>query len=73
MAQAYKIVVRCPVTGKEFDTGIRTSGRDALGSGAYQDGSVNCLHCGGFHSLDGNAFLQIEPISAADALWRPNP
>jgi hypothetical protein len=73
MAQIFKIVVRCPVTSKEIDTGIRTSGREVLSSNVYQDGMVDCPHCGSFHALDGNSFLRIEAASATDSLWRPNP
>ncbi len=73
MAQVFKVVVRCPVSGREYDTGIRTSGREVLSSGVYQDGMAQCPHCGGSHSLDGNSFLRLDTVATADSLWRPNP
>lgn len=73
MAQLYKIMIRCPLTKLEIDTGIRTSGREVLISNIYQNGMVNCPHCNQFHKFEGNAFLKIETESPADSLWRPNP
>jgi len=73
MAQVFKVMIRCPVTKLEIDTGIRTFGREVLNSSIYQDGMVNCPHCTQFHAFDGNAFVQIEADPSADSLWRPNP
>jgi hypothetical protein len=73
MAETYRILLLCPVTRKVIDTGIRTSGREVLSSGIYQDGTAKCPYCGGFHSFEGSAYLQIESNSASDSLWRPNP
>lgn len=72
MAQLYRIMVRCPETGNVLDSGIETSGREALDSGLYQDGVVNCRHCGGLHSFEGNAFLNPVGPKAREGLWRPN-
>ncbi len=73
MAQVFKVMVRCPVTHQEFDTGIRTSGREVLASNVYQNGIADCFHCHQFHPLEGNAYLVPESTSRADSLWRPNP
>ncbi len=73
MAQLFRIMVRCPVTNADIDTGIRTSGREVLSSDIYQDGSIICTHCKQFHSFSGNSFLQVENRPSAESLWRPNP
>ncbi len=73
MAQVYRIMVRCPTTQEALDTGIRTSGRDAMTSTLYRDGMVNCRHCGQFHPFEGNAFAELDPTSLPSDLWRPNP
>lgn len=74
MAHLFKIMIRCPVTTQVFDTGIRTTGREAITNNAYQQGMISCVFCNQFHSLDENAFTQVEPDrQSSDALWRPNP
>jgi hypothetical protein len=73
MAQLFSVIVRCPATDAEIDTGIRTSGREVLSSNIYQNGRVLCNRCKQFHSFDECAFLRGDSPSPADALWRPNP
>jgi hypothetical protein len=73
MAQIYRILIRCPTTGKALDTGIRTSGRDAITSDIYRDGTVSCRHCGKFHPLKGNIFVEPDAARLRNDLWRPNP
>ncbi len=72
-ADMVRIKVRCPATQQVFDTGIRTSGREALTNNAYQDGMVSCRFCNQFHSLDEDAFFEFEQSPQARGLWRPNP
>lgn len=73
MAYLYRIKVRCPVTTQVFDTGIRTTGREALTNNACRGGVVSCKFCNQFHSLDEDAFCEIEQSRQSDTLWRPNP
>ncbi len=73
MAQVYRIMVRCPKTREAFDTGIRTSGRDAIASPIYGDGRVNCRFCGQVHPFEGNAFIEPDRARLCSDLWRPNP
>jgi hypothetical protein len=73
MAQLYRIMVRCPSTHEVVDTGIRTSGRDAITSRVYRDGMVNCRHCKQFHPFEGNAFVELDASRFRNDLWRPNP
>ena len=73
MSQAFKVMVRCPETRAVLDTGIRTSGREGLSNDAYREGVVGCSHCGRFHSLDEDAFLQPDRQQLSEPLWRPNP
>ena len=68
-----RVKVRCPITQQVFDTGIRTSGREALSSNAYQEGVINCRFCNQLHSLDEDAFFEVEPSQQSSGLWRPNP
>jgi hypothetical protein len=72
MALRYKIMVQCPVSGKRIDSGIRTTGREALSSGLFQDGSVACPHCGQMHTFESNCFLDVEQTLASNRPWRPN-
>ena len=73
MASIFKVMLRCPVTGEELDTGMRTSGREALNSSVYQDGRVDCPYCKQFHTFEGNAYLETASVTGAGSLWRPNP
>ena len=73
MGVLFRIMMRCPTTGETIDTGIRTGGREALNSDAYRQGMVSCGKCGKFHSLDDDAFMEVEKRTDADTLWRPNP
>jgi hypothetical protein len=69
-----KIKLRCPVTTKAFDTGMRTTGREALTNNVFRQGTISCVFCDQLHSLDQNAFFEAEPNGqSSDALWRPNP
>ncbi len=72
MAVTYKVMVRCPVTGRVIDSGIRTSGREVINSGLFQSGSIGCPHCGHLHSFDGNSYLDVDRDSSVVGLWRPN-
>ncbi len=69
----FKIKVRCPATQQVFDTGIRTTGREALTNNAYGQGMISCSFCNQFHSLDEDAYFEVEPSRQSDELWRPNP
>ncbi len=73
MANLFKVKIRCPATHQTFDTGIRTSGREALSSNAYQEGMISCRFCNQFHSLDEDAILEVEQDRRPEGLWRPNP
>lgn len=73
MANTLRVMVRCPATQQVFDTGIRTSGREALTNNAYQDGVISCRFCNKFHSLDEDAFFAAEQSQQSGGLWRPNP
>ena len=72
MALAYKVMVRCPETGRRIDSGIRTSGREAINSGLFQSGTISCPHCGHLHSFESNSFLDVDRASSVTGLWRPN-
>ncbi len=73
MSNVLRVKVRCPATQQVFDTGIRTSGREALNNNAYLEGMINCRFCNQFHSLDEDAFFEVEQSRQSDGLWRPNP
>jgi hypothetical protein len=73
MPQDFRIMVRCPATGKALDTGITTSGREALNSSLFDEGSVACDYCGELHSFQDHGFVSVEGADGADPLWRPNP
>jgi len=69
----YRIMIRCPATGKKLDSGIRTSGRETVSSGLFQDGGyVACRHCSQLHSMEQNSYLELERTASSAALWRPN-
>jgi hypothetical protein len=72
MGYDYRIMVRCPVTGKAIDSGIRTSGRDVLSEGLFRTGTVGCPHCGGLHSFADNGYRELERVTGSNDLWRPN-
>lgn len=71
MAETFRILIRCPVTGHVMDTGIRTSGREVLNTDIYAAGKVRCRFCGKFHSLRAAFAGVAEDPSLADS-WRPN-
>ncbi len=73
MQEIYRIIIRCPSTKQNLDTGIRISGREALTNNAYRQGMVSCRYCGQFHSMDADAFQELEQRLSGDELWRPNP
>ncbi len=73
MAHNYRIMLRCPATGKSIDSGIRTSGRDVLREGLYRNGTISCPHCGQLHSFVDHSFREVEGVAATSDLWRPNP
>jgi hypothetical protein len=71
MHPAFRVMVRCSLAQRDFDTGIRTSGREVLSSGIY-DGKVTCPLCNQSHFLQDNAFLALDEVQSDEALWRPN-
>jgi len=74
MQDIFRVMVRCPATTKVLDTGIRTSGREALKSGFFEQGKIFCSYCGMSHNFKENAFFSLEQDSTGqDGLWRPNP
>ncbi len=73
MARLFKIMLRCPVTNQELDTGISTSGREVLSSDIYQDGTIRCPYCLEFHSIGANAYAEADSRPAPGSIWRPNP
>jgi len=73
MAQMYTIVLQCPITSKLVETGVKTSGREALNNNIFRSGQAYCPHCGQMHSFEGNAFLEVDKKSIVAELWRPNP
>lgn len=72
MISEFRVMIRCPQTGESFDVGIRTTGREVLNTGIYQQGKVSCRLCKNIHSFAGNAFLAVDEIASRDNLWRPN-
>ena len=72
MSRQYKLMVRCPETSKTVDTGITTSGREALNGSLYQDGNLRCPFCSKVHLFRDEAFLKLLNESTRDQLWRPN-
>ena len=72
MPVVYKVMVRCPQTAKSVDSGIRTTGRETVSGGLFRNGTLHCSHCGNMHSLGSNCYLDVERVSSADTLWRPN-
>lgn len=73
MAQIYRVMLRCPQSKSILDTGIRTSGREALNNNVYRQGMINCRSCSQFHPIDVDAFIEADLVSSGDSLWRPNP
>ena len=72
MAPVYRIMVRCPATGKMIDSGIRTSGRETANNALFNGSTVSCPYCRQLHSLQKNSCLDVVSSSAAKSLWRPN-
>jgi hypothetical protein len=72
MAKSYTLMVRCPETGLTVDTGVKTSGREALNGGVFRKGRQLCPHCGQVHSYDRDAFLTVDRDASSQDLWRPN-
>jgi hypothetical protein len=72
MPPVYRIMVRCPVTGKMFDSGIRTSGREAANSALFQDSSLSCPYCRQLHSMEYNSCVDVDRFTSKRGLWRPN-
>jgi hypothetical protein len=73
MADMYKVMIRCPVSSTEIDTGIRTSGRESLSSDIYEGGGVLCPDCHRFHRLSDEGFLGVAEETLGQQVWRPNP
>jgi hypothetical protein len=66
-----RIMIRCPVTKEVTDTGIRTSGREALNGELYRSGRFLCRYCGDMHSLE-YAFADLARDGPLKGPWRPN-
>lgn len=73
MHHVFRVMVRCPETGRILGTGIVTSGREMLNSRMFEDKPVDCPHCGRRHNMQENTFLQPLPVFLKATLWRPNP
>jgi hypothetical protein len=73
MAQVFKIIVRCPISHSNIDTGIRTTGRESLSSDIYEGGGMLCPDCHRFHSLRDEGFLSVADETLRQPVWRPNP
>jgi len=73
MAVLFKVMIRCPVSSNEIDTGIRTSGRESLSSDIYEEGGVLCPACHRFHRLCDDGFLDVAQEALEQDVWRPNP
>jgi hypothetical protein len=73
MAKSYRVLVRCPRTGKPLQTGVETYGREALNTPVFQYAQAYCLDCAAFHPYDGNAYLDVVDDHSTQDLWRPNP
>lgn len=71
MAEAFRILIRCPVSNQIMDTGIRTSGREVLNTDIYRDGKLRCRFCGQVHSLE-TAFADVVQDQSLGDVWRPN-
>jgi hypothetical protein len=65
-------MIRCPKTGKAADSGIRTSGREAISSGLYYGQAFACPYCRELHLVERDSFLDVDTAAAAQGLWRPN-
>jgi hypothetical protein len=72
MPPVYRIMVRCPVTRRMIDSGIRTSGREAASSALFQESIVSCPYCRQLHSLENNSCLDVDRSTSTKGLWRPN-
>jgi hypothetical protein len=73
MAKTFKVLVRCPKSGKSLQTGVETYSREALNTTVFQDAQVYCQDCQVFHPYDGNAYLDVIDDRSTQDLWRPNP
>ncbi len=72
MALTYRIAVKCPVTGRMIDSGIRTSGRETVSSGLFHNGMISCPHCHQIHQFENNSYLDVDRAAPRNGLWRPN-
>jgi hypothetical protein len=72
MPPVYRIMVRCPVTRRMIDSGIRTSGREAANSALSQESTVSCPYCRQLHSMEYDSCLDVDRSTSAKGLWRPN-
>ncbi len=73
MGNVYKVMIRCPVSSNEIDTGIRTSGRESLNSDIYQGGRMLCPDCHHFHSFSDESYISVAEETSEEQVWRPNP
>ncbi len=69
----YKVMIRCPVSSHDIDTGLRTSGREVLSSDIYEGGGVFCPDCHRFHRLRDEGFFGVADETLKQPVWRPNP
>jgi hypothetical protein len=72
MGNMYKVMIRCPVSSHEVDTGIRTTGRESLSSD-ISEGGVLCPDCQRFHKLSDEGFFSVAEETLPKQAWRPNP
>ena len=72
MPPVYRIMVRCPVTGRMIDSGIRTSGREAANGALFQGSNVSCPYCRQLHPMEYNSCPDVDRFTPKKVLWRPN-
>ena len=73
MGNMFKVLIRCPVSSNEIDTGVRTSGREFLSSDIYEAGGVLCPDCHRVHRFSDEGFLSVAEETLAQGVWSPNP
>jgi hypothetical protein len=71
--RVYRIMIRCPATGKIADTGLETTSQQEFAAGAFIGQRLTCPHCGQVHRWQKEeAFLQVDDTPSTGRLWRPN-
>jgi endogenous inhibitor of DNA gyrase (YacG/DUF329 family) len=74
MIRIFRVMVRCPTTGKAIETGIETTSQDEFSRTYEAIPPADCPHCGQTHRWKKeDAFLLVDDDpSTPRALWRPN-